>query len=261
MLIRETLHQMKLKNLLLFYSANICILLSLLSILGIFFDTRLILGINPWIKVLKFDVSVGIYLFTLIWILKDLHPRFIREISFKTVICLFVEIFLITIQAIRGVTSHFNQSTALDGMIFSVMGIFIAYNTYLIGKVLYKLIKTPPHISLIHLRALQYGLITLLYGSFIGGYMSSQTGHSVGMKDGGPGLFFVNWNTLAGDLRVPHFIGLHGIQVFIILGFLISCLNIGKSIGSKILLGCFILFITANTLVLIEALNGLPFIH
>jgi hypothetical protein len=52
--------------------------------------------------------------------------------------------------------------------------------------------------------------------------MLARGSHTVGSADGGPGLPFVNWSVIAGDLRIAHFIAIHAIQIVPLFAYILS---------------------------------------
>ncbi|MEO1486221.1 MAG: hypothetical protein AAFU57_10750 [Bacteroidota bacterium] len=188
---------------------------ALLCLIGIFVDDRMLMGINVWIKPLKFTLSGGIYLLT-VGFLTTVYPFSKRKRNIINNIVtwtMLLEVGIIVFQAARGVKSHYNQSSLFDGLLFSAMGVLISIIVmtmvfFIIETIRLKL-DVPKSVQL----ALLLGWIVVFFGSWVGGQMIQQMSHNVGFADGGAGLPILNWSTLAGDLRIAHFFGLHGIQI------------------------------------------------
>ncbi|MFE0146755.1 hypothetical protein ACFWY5_06420 [Nonomuraea sp. NPDC059007] len=128
---------------------------------------------------------------------------------------------VILAQAARVRHSHFNVATPLDFTLWVGMGVTIAVLLLAnIAAAVAVLLDRPADRPLA--RAIGAGLIVSTIGLALGGLMAfpaeGQEGdlmgaHSVGLPDGGAGLPVLGWSTLAGDLRVPHFVGMHALQI------------------------------------------------
>ena len=201
-----------------------------LALIGLAVDPRQVTGAPAWLKPAKFAVSISLYSFTLAWIFTFLEgwPRTRRWVGWTTAIVMFIEMAIIGGQAYRGTTSHFNASTVLDTTLFSIMGAAIVMQTLSSVAVAVALWRqTFGDVALGW--ALRLGMTLTIAGAFTGGLMTTPTSeqlararagermtiagaHTVGAPDGGPGLAGTGWSTEHGDLRVPHFLGLHALQ-------------------------------------------------
>lgn len=185
------------------------------------FDSRTILGISPWIKPLKFSISIAIYVWTLAWYLRYLSKRAsaVKRISWGVALLMIGEITIITLQSARGVPSHFNVATPLDATLFSIMGSMIGVNTALLVWVTVLFFLDRPALPPSYLWGIRFGLVIFLLASFEGVFIVSHGSHTVGASDGGAGFPFINWSRQHGDLRVAHFFGMHALQVLPLLGY------------------------------------------
>jgi hypothetical protein len=228
------------------------------------FDSRLVMGINPWIKPSKFAASIVIFVWTVAWLLEypPLSSRARAMISRGISISMLVEIVCIVTQAARGTTSHFNQSTPLDAAIFGVMGLTIVFSTVLMVALLIYFCKGKLDIARPYLWGIRSGLAIFLIASGIGGMMIAHKSHAVGVDDGGPGLPFVNWSTQGGDLRVAHFLGLHALQLLPIIGFLIGMrTGWGTSRKSALVLALSVAYVVLVGFLYWQASDGLPLLR
>jgi hypothetical protein len=194
------------------------------------FDARELGGVSVWEKPLKFFISSAIFSFTFSWLSSFITKgsRWVKVAGLVIAISLAVELVLISAMAALGTTSHFNVSTPTAIVIWSLMATFISivlFSTLFLS------------IMILFQKQQEFNLkLTLVLGSLntaigmglaylmtwptatqLANYQGIAGAHSVGVSDGGPGLPFFGWSTVAGDLRVGHFFGLHSIQVAAIL--------------------------------------------
>jgi hypothetical protein len=178
------------------------------------FDQRQLLGINIWIKPIKFAISISIYCLTWPLLLQYLpYERTIKRFANFTVLAMTFEMIAIGSQAARGELSHFNNSSLFNALLFSLMGIVIVSQTLYALYMGLQFFKVKAKLlSPALLWAIRLGTLMAAIFALEGGIMASRLAHSVGVADGGPGLPLFNWSTIAGDLRVAHFMGLHALQ-------------------------------------------------
>lgn len=225
-----------------FLALNILFYLGLFALTAgaSFVDTRLVTGAPVWFKPMKFAISTFLYLGTLLWMLSFVRGKrwLVNAVAVASGVAFLVEIAGIVLQAYRGVPSHFNVATAFDSAIFSLMGVFViviwAMNFVTAVLLLFENVS-----DRVLAWSLRLGLIITLIGGATGALMVNGPtplqqaaleagepltyvgGHSVGVRDGGPGLPFTGWSTEGGDLRIGHFVGLHGLQAIPLWGLFI----------------------------------------
>lgn len=208
----------------------VCLVLFLVALVGLVVDHRVIAGAPAWLKPVKFAASGAFYLFTLAWMVRALpDTRTLRIASRLIAWILVLEIALICVQAARGTTSHFNVDTPLDTAIFSTMGIGIAI-VWVMSMVILWLHMRTPSADRTMAAALRIGLALNILGAGVGWKMTQPRpeqlaamrhgerpfiagAHTIGGTDGGPGLPLTRWSREHGDLRVPHFLGMHALQL------------------------------------------------
>jgi hypothetical protein len=224
------------------------------------FDSRLITGINPWIKPMKFLSSIAIFLATIAWFMPEIavRSRALTRIRWTIVITMIIEIVCIAGQAARGTTSHFNNSSALNGAIFSIMGTAITVNTIAVAWLLTLVRRDTPPQRAGYLWGVRLGLAVFVVGSLLGFVLVANNGHSIPGPDGSPGLPFVNWSLDRGDLRVAHFLGLHALQALPLLGCLLDRTATTPAARRGVLTAAALVWLAVVGVTLVQAFAGRP---
>lgn len=239
-------------------------------------DARLIEGRPVWEKPTKFALSFAVHLGTLFFIAwwTSRQSALFRWLAIVTVVVAVLEFVAIALQAGRGERSHFNVATPFDAAVFTVMGIGIGVQT-LAGFVMAYDLAMRPGAQKFRAQIAAAALIVGSLGALTGMLMVRPTAEQLSSMEsgvpsgisgqrfiGGDGqgarLPFFGWSLEHGDLRIPHFLGVHGLQAILIFGALLSAFRGGFWLrarsGTLLVAGCAYLGLTG--VLAFQALRG-----
>jgi hypothetical protein len=246
------IQELKLRNEHLFYFGLLCFGLALIFLFLTKITTRQIHGVNAWYKPFKFASSVFLFSWTMGWYCYYLAEFNIRLFNWTVIILLGFEILYIAFQAGKGQLSHFNISTPLYYMLYTLMGLaatLVTIYTAYVGLLFF--IQSFPSLPNHYVWSIRLGILIFVIFSFEGALMGSRMNHSVGALNDNSNWYIVGWSKTFGDLRVSHFIGMHALQALPLLSFYIF-----KNTNATIIIS--LLYGLLATATLIQALQGKP---
>ncbi|MFD5036787.1 hypothetical protein ACIOG7_15885 [Streptomyces sp. NPDC087894] len=211
------------------FAASMAVM-AVVAAVGILVDDRVLAGAPIWAKPFKFALSFVLYALALAWLLTLLTRgrRLGRWAGTVVALACAGEMVIITGQVIRGRRSHFNHATPFDSMLYDAMAVTVVvlWTGTLVIAILLLRSRIADRASGWAVRS---GVLIALAGAAMGFLMSQPSAgqraaggldtadvvgaHAVGVPDGGPSMPLTGWSTTGGDLRVPHFIGMHALQV------------------------------------------------
>jgi hypothetical protein len=248
-------------------------------LVGLMVDDRIVTGAPVWLKPAKFASSVAVFMLSIAWMVQALPPSAgVRRASTAIGWLLTLEVALISLQAARGTTSHFNVDSAFDGAVFSTMGTAIGIVWLASMYILWRHCRTP-----IADRAMAWafriGLALNILGAGVGWRMTQPApgqivanaqgvrprvigAHTVGAPDGGPGMPITKWSAAHGDLRVPHFVGMHALQWLPLLVLAVRSRRRARNdrFEQVVISGASVASAVLFVVVLVQALRGLPLV-
>jgi len=232
-------------------------------------DGREILGVPVWEKPMKFLLSTVVYAATFSWFygLITVRKRLVWWLGTLIALMLIIELVIIIGLASVGSTSHFNVSSGFHIAMWSIMASGISM-LWLLSFAVGTFLWNAPTIEPLIRNGIRWGLATGLAGMGLAFTMTSPTpdqlnnfegiagAHTVGVSDGGPGLPFLGWSTVGGDLRISHFVGLHGLQILPLIAIALAVVVSSRKAQRSVIHGAGVTYFLVIGVLYVQALAG-----
>ncbi|MGJ7579884.1 hypothetical protein ACSFA3_06845 [Variovorax sp. RHLX14] len=226
-------------------------------------DDRAIAGVPIWVKPIRFALALSIYLLTLGFFVRFVDRAWRKRIAFRVPVfagaaAIVMEQTIITLQAARGVDSHFNFATPLDAGLYAAMGVGSLVLTAMTLPVAWGVARSRTTVLDIGIRqAIVIGLVlTFVLTLMTAGTMAMHGGHQVGGSTGmSRSLMPIGWLRDAGDLRVPHFFATHAMHALPLVAWMVA---LARSGDRRSAVACAVLYAVGVGALFAQALAGRP---
>lgn len=248
----DILEILKNRNEPLYYFGLACLLASIIFIVLAKISKTQVNNVSAWYKPFKFASSTVLFSWAMGWYCYYLPTFNVSIYNYTVIILLGFEIAYIALQAGRGQLSHFNLSTPIYSVLFSLMGLaatIVTLYTAYIGVLFF--VNDFPSLPGYYVWAIRLGIALFVAFSLEGFVMGAKLSHTIGGPDGESGIPVLNWSTKYGDPRIAHFIGMHALQVLPIVSYYLL-----KNTLVTIILS--ILYALLAIFTLVQALKGRP---
>jgi hypothetical protein len=219
-------------------------------------DERTLRGANVWLKPMKFALSIGVLSLTTAWFIGHLRADrrrgpWVRAIVWMVIGAGSFELAYITLQAGRGIGSHYNVADPVHSVMYTLMGvgaIVLTASQPLLAWQLWR--HHDASIPPVYRWAVMAGLVlTFVLGAgagfVLGGHEPPSAVH---------GVAFLGWAPSAGDLRPAHFLGIHAEHFLPAAGLALAVLNVRWARGWLVLLT--VLYVAGFGTLLLQAMSA-----
>jgi hypothetical protein len=217
----------------------ICLFFIPTTVALLVFDQRLLDGEAIWLKPLKFHLALALHGLTVVFAIRMLPAAWQNSLMTKLglgilgAVIIYESLFL-SIQAGRGVRSHFNSETLFDSIGGSIMaggaGILVLI-PFVLGIALVASLFRDGLAGAMS-DPLRVGMAL---GLILSSWLGAQAGSAIGANGGpfvgevvGPYIPLTGWSLSGGDYRIGHFLGTHAMQILPMLAVALSVLISAK---------------------------------
>jgi len=227
-------------------------------------DPRQFRGESVWLKPVKFQMALAIYLLTLAWFSRWLPEAvlagrrmriFLSAVAFGTV----AEMLWIGGAAMFATASHYNSNPAMYA-IYALMGavaVLLTTVSLVFGMAFWRdrsgTLAEPLRLSLALGLILTFALTLPAAGT-----LSGLPGHFIGTPVTGDAVPVMGWSREVGDLRLAHFLATHALHAVPLAGLAAQAV-LPRGLASGAVWGAAGLYAALTALAFVLALMGRPF--